>query len=263
MRTPTKEQVEAAKEFVRRRVEAEVTVRKNLDGLLYTAARLMVAASYKYCNNPMAFSFSYSKRLETEIDKIALWLILNIEDSTLTAATASDEDKKEAVMPMLTGESYGKTLNGRITEYVRRYRNEIEVAIAAALVLGIGKDMLLHSVRASRYDPLGNPIVREAEKKGKGIINRLGFVTKAGNNLARLSRSALRRLITWIVSKGWMLTKHLSEEEEGAIGYIIYRGSTYPCDFCDEAAGKFHYMTDGATPPLHANCKCYIVYVHI
>ena len=42
---------------------------------------------------------------------------------------------------------------------------------------------------------------------------------------------------------------------KGAIGFFVYRASTYDCPLCDEQCGWLHPLT-GETPPYHPHCVC-------
>lgn len=44
----------------------------------------------------------------------------------------------------------------------------------------------------------------------------------------------------------------------GAVGYYVFRGSTYDCPICDEQCGWLHPLTDMAIP-AHPNCVCVCV----
>lgn len=44
----------------------------------------------------------------------------------------------------------------------------------------------------------------------------------------------------------------------GAVGFYVYRASTYDCPSCDEQCGRLHPMTD-ETPPYHPHCVCCMV----
>ena len=54
----------------------------------------------------------------------------------------------------------------------------------------------------------------------------------------------------------WMRELANDYKEDGAVGYYVFRGSSYPCDLCDSACG-FHPLTDMSFfPPLHPHCCC-------
>ena len=57
----------------------------------------------------------------------------------------------------------------------------------------------------------------------------------------------------------WMRQMRQNYEDEGAEGFYVMRGSTYPCDYCQSYVG-FHQIDEAeAFPPQHANCACFAI----
>ena len=49
----------------------------------------------------------------------------------------------------------------------------------------------------------------------------------------------------------------------GALGYYIERGSSYPCDTCEDHTGRFFKIDDRENiPQYHRNCRCFVVFVY-
>ena len=71
---------------------------------------------------------------------------------------------------------------------------------------------------------------------------------------------SLKRLVETEVVRTWQAEyRHINEDAN----YVhVYRGSSYPCDICDDEVAKGWQKTEDADyPPFHANCKCYCVFV--
>ncbi len=97
MRQPTSKEIEEAKDYLRQRLNAELSMENNLLAIMYQAAKEIVAVSYKYNIPPSLFSFSYNKELQQEVEAIITNLRELIEDYTETLAVANHTDEEEHI----------------------------------------------------------------------------------------------------------------------------------------------------------------------
>ena len=67
MKQPTQQQIQEAKDFIRQRLKAELSMQKHLDNLLLQAASEIVDISLKYKIKPSMFRFSANEKLEREV----------------------------------------------------------------------------------------------------------------------------------------------------------------------------------------------------
>lgn len=257
MRVPTDKEIEEAKEYLRQRLDAELSMRTNLQIVMIEAAKQIIDISYRYKISPELFRFVANRQLQEEVDAIILSLLEIIEDYTYTLAVATHEDNKDAIITYITRESYGKTFTQRAREYVDRFSKEVETAIAAGLLLNLSKDKLLSSIRQSVKTPLLNEHIQRAISKGYSIISRIGVQESFGVGRTVSSWTALSDLTEYAVAEGWMKHWELQAKASGAIGFFVMRGSSYPCNICDDEVG-FHVEWD-KLPPYHGHCKCFAV----
>ena len=96
MRVPTDKEIEEAKEYLRQRLDAELSMRTNLQIVMIEAAKQIIDISYRYKISPELFRFSANRQLQEEVDAIILSLLEIIEDYTYTLAVATHEDNKDA-----------------------------------------------------------------------------------------------------------------------------------------------------------------------
>lgn len=259
MRVPTDKEIEEAKEYLRQRLDAELSMRTNLQIVMIEAAKQIIDISYRYKISPELFRFSANRQLQEEVDAIILSLLEIIEDYTYTLAVATHEDNKDTIITYITRESYSKTFTQRAREYVDRFSKEVETAIAAGLLLNLSKDKLLSSIRQSVKTPLLNEHVQRAISKGYPVISRLGVQESFGVGRTVSSWTALSDLTEYAVAEGWMKHWELQAKASGAVGFFVMRGSSYPCNICDDEVG-FHVEWD-KLPPYHGHCKCFAVSV--
>lgn len=257
MRKPTDKEIEEAKEYLRQRLDAELSMCTNLQDVLTETAKQIIDVSYRYNIHSNLFRFSANRRLQEEVDAIVLSLFETIEDYACTLAVAMHRENKGAIVAYITRESYGKTFNQRAREYSDRFSKEVEAAVVAGLSLNIAKDKLLSSIKQSVKASLLNEYIRKALSEGNPIISRLGIQESYGVVRTVSSWTALTDLTEYAVAEGWMKHLELHSKDNGVDGFFVMRGSSYPCSICDDQVG-FH--TEWLElPPYHGHCKCFAI----
>lgn len=253
---PTERDIEEAKEYIRKRIDAENSMRNNLDRYMREAASRIVDISYRYQIPPEKFKFSFNKRLNEEVDAVINWLKQQIEQASYELATAADEEDKENILSYLSGKTYGKTFPQRNDIYCRRFKYEIEGIIAAGLILGVSKEKLKQSIYTSFRSPYSNIYFKQAISDKSASIRLRSKGISYGVGRTNSMFNALELLSTQTVSQGWM--KHWENIHSKSSGFYSYRGSSYPCAHCDDMVGwhPMHEYRGG----WHARCKCYFVF---
>lgn len=260
MKQPTSKEIEEAKDYLRQRLNAELSMRNNLLGIMYQAAKEIIAIAYKYNIPPGQFSFSYNRELQQEVDAVIANLRELIEDYTETLAVATHADERKHIIAFINRESHGKTLSERINAYTTQYKKELEVAIASGVLLHVAKSELLASIKESWKSPLLNQHIRQVTSKGFPVISRLNVPETYGVGRTNSSFTALDNLTNFAIAEGWMDYFATVAKENGAVGFMSFRGSSYPCQQCDDETTYFHIFNNGdPVPPYHAHCCCYIV----
>lgn len=257
MRAPTDREIEEAKEYLRQRLDAELSMRTNLQAVLTEAAKQIIDVSYRYNISPKLFRFSANRQLQEEVDAIIEYLLEEIEDYACTLAVATHEENRDAIVVYITRESYGKTFNQRAREYSDRFSKEVEAAVVAGLSLNVSKEKLLSSIKQSVKAPLLNEHIQKALSEGNPIISRLGIQESYGVGRTVSSWTALSDLTEYAVAEGWMKHLELHSKANGVAGFFVMRGSSYPCSICDDEVG-FHTGWS-ELPPYHGHCKCFAI----
>lgn len=261
MNQPTSRDIDKAKDYLRQRLNAELSMKNNLTELMLRAAKEIIAISYKYNIPPEQFVFSYNKELQQEIDAVIARLLYMIEDYTETLAVATHTDEKEHIISFIKRVSHGQTLSQRIGTYVDRYKYELEAMVAAGLLLEIGEGNLLQSIKNYFPQPYNNPYFLNAVKRGGLYATRLQTNgVSFGVGRTNSSFTAIDDATNFAIAEGWMDYFAKSAKQNGAIGFMSFRGSRYPCQLCDDETTYFHVFANGdPIPPYHAHCCCYIV----
>ena len=167
------------------------------------------------------------------------------------------------IADILNRESHGKTAKQRIAIYTQRLKMEMEAWIAAAVSIGVDMATLVQTFNAQSRNPYSNPIFSAAMKRLRNSGEtaaasrlRTGGVSY-GTGIYVSAEASLNRLARYLVADSFRLAQFLAfGSTPGIKGYIVGRGSSYPCDLCDSMAG-FHPLGYEELPPYHANCCCW------
>ena len=253
---PTNNEIEEAKTYIRKRIEAENSMGYNLDRYMEIAASRMVDIGYKYNIPPSKFRFSSNRKMEEEINEVIDWLKSEIEDSVYELAASGGTGDAHEIILFISAENQGRTFLQRNDMYCRRFKYEVEAAIAAGLLLGTAKEKIKKSINTYLKSPYENPYFKEAVKIKSSSIRLKNNGVSYGQGHTNSAFTALDTLTRHAVSQGWM--KHWLSVHEGATGFYSYRGSSYPCSTCDINAG-WHPISE-YTGGWHLRCKCFFVF---
>lgn len=261
MTTPDKKQIEKAKEYLRKRLSAETSMKDNLEKAMTRAAEKIVEISYKYNIPPWAFRFSADTRLQKEVDEVIRWLRECIEDYAFSLAVAGHTDEKDEIIAYINRENHGKTFRQRNNIYTGRYKYELEAAIAAGLLLGRKKSEILKNITSSFTNPYSNPdIVESIQQKGNMATRLKTGGISYGVGHSNSMYTSLKNISVFAVAEGWSYYSLIDARRNGAKGFYTFRGSSYPCNTCNAYADYMHPLSD-PLPPLHLNCVCGAVFI--
>lgn len=251
----TPEELEAAKDFLRKRLESEQSMSADVERLLYTYAGYLLSA---------LFSNASDEDIELLIQDLIEQLMADCE----MLAIDEREDKRDAILLYMLGERNGDTLEGRVNKRCHTFFNEVYAVYMAGKLVGWDETSLLSSIKANIEHPWDNEVlvaVREKINRGEISADVEAFEEPHfGKGVAISSKVALDTMLTYAIADAWTWYHHEEAKEDGAFGYFVLRGSSYPCQICDDAAEVFHSIDDTEhIVPLHLNCKCYIVYSYV
>lgn len=253
MNRPREADIEAAKAYLRQRIECEQAMATLLESAMKEAAEKIVEILYSAKISPTVGSYeNLPAPVRMLIEEVVEWLRETIDDYFLTLAIADHEENRDEILPFILGENHGRTFDERLSDYCDKYRDELMLLIGAGLFLGIAKSALVKSISENLRHPYANQLLAD------GIDAPLTYGRGRTNSMF----TALSGLTKYGIESAWMRHWELKTEADGAIGWIIERGSSYPCSQCDENCG-FHSIAEGTQLPQHLSCCCFAVPIHI
>lgn len=250
----TEEELEEAKEFLRRRMDNELSMQRDVESLLTEYAERLLN---------LLFMGAGEDVINALVDELAAELL---DDCEILAV--DEHDKQDAILLYMLGERNGDNLEGRIRKRCRTLLAEITAVYAAGRILDIAKDKLLASVVENFKHPWDNPVITDAREmilRGLAAGDPEDFgQPHFGRGVEVSSLGALQSITTYAVADAWMWWGYEDALERGAKGYFVERGSSYPCDECQSHVGIFYPMDDEDNrPQYHRSCKCYVVYSYV
>ena len=250
----TEQELEDAKEFLRRRIENELSMKRDVDDLLNEYAEKLLI---------LLFRDAPDEDINALIDELCSQLL---EDCKLLAV--DEHDREDEILLYMLGERNGDTLEGRISKRCRTFFNEIFAVYLGGKLLGWDMRSLLSSIRANLDHPWQNEVlvaVREKIQRGEMAGNLDDFAEPHfGRGIEISSMGALETMTGYAIADAWMWWGYEDALAKGAIGYYVQRGSSYPCDECQSHVGIFYPMSDEDNrPQYHKNCCCYVIYSYV
>lgn len=253
MQQPNEADIEAAKAYLVERLDAERSMAFNLEIIMREAAERVVEICYSAGVSPQKFSYAnLPARARAAVDEVLEWLRETIDDYFLTLAVADHEDTRDTVLPFVLGKNHGMTFGERLRDYCSKYRDELMVLVGVGLLLGITKSALAKSIGENLRRPYANPLLAD------GIAAPLTYGRGHTNSMF----TALSGLTKYGIESAWMRHWELSGQADGLVGWVVQRGSTYPCPQCDDNCG-FHSIDEGPQLPQHLSCCCFAVPLYI
>ena len=241
MKQPNSSDILEAKEYIRKRLDAELAMEHYLDRQLLKAAREIVSLAYSYNIPPTQFSFDYDMVLSFKVSQIIAKLKTLIEEYDIMLALSTPKMEEETLTEHIFREIDGITYSQRLNTYTNKFKSELESFISAGLIAGLSSSGLTNEIKKTYKHPKQGSIISDKVK---------GFS----------SYSRLLLLARHTIADAWMYADGEWMRKNGAVGYMVYRGSSYPCSVCDMTVG-YHPINDYVLP-VHPNCMCYAVPVY-
>ena len=253
MMQPKESDIEAAKAYLRQRLDAERSMSANLEIIMREAAERIVNICYAVNVKPQDFRYvDLPLRVQWDIDEVIRWLRETIDDYFQILAVADHEENKDVILPFILGENHGSTFDERLTDYCDKYKDELMLLIGAGLFVGVSKMVLAKSIGENLKHPYANQLLAD------GIDAPVSYGRGRTNSMF----TAISDLTRFGIAQGWMRHWELSTAKDGCVGWVVKRGSSWPCSQCDENCG-FHPIDEGTRLPQHSHCACFAVPVYL
>lgn len=233
----------------------------------------LIDESLKYSNLGKSFQFSANDNLNDSIndilDKLKTDLFYQIymrcEDVNKIAHESNDKSDidRNIVAAFITSKIAGDTLENRIDNYVQNIKSEIEAYVAAGIFKGMNRTQILAEYINNISKPFAAKLLFDAYKEtgfkaerilSKGISFGTGKYVSSYNNLKRLGQDTIFKTYNKVQGDIW-------RGKPDYIGWMTFRGSTYPCGYCDSQVGVSH-SRDESYWGWHNKCVCLMIPIY-
>lgn len=248
----TEEQLEEAKQYLRERINAELSMEHDVD---------VVLALYI----PRLIGMLMRGASREDLDEIIKEIVDRLLEDCYILGVDERTEREDEIIAYINMERDGHDIGERFAERCDTLVNELSTAVAAGELLNLDEQSILSSVNANLKHPFDNEVIKAVKIKiARGEIDAdlEDFATPSyGQGVPVSSHDALQMIGAYAIADAWMWD--LFQVNKNKSGYYVFRGSSYPCDTCDEAViSGFHPITDTShLVPLHPHCRCYVVFV--
>lgn len=193
------------------------------------------------------FSFNRDGKLDEEVDN----LLIEMSDAVIMELESRvkdivDDEDAERVLLFIRRLIDGKDLTERMDQHASNLKAVLEAYIAGCL-----------ENRKNRAEATAGALPYIVANKG-------GF----GRGMQGNPILGMTVLAQTEIDMGYAKGSLLEFERDGAVGYQIFRGSSYPCQDCDDVCFGYNgkrrlYSFEEDLPiPVHPRCCCYAVPVY-
>ena len=245
-----KEQKEA-QDYIRQRLENEYAMDNAVDDVMASFVKMYL---------DLLYSGASQEELDALIDDLALQLL----DDCETLAVDEHEKNRQDIIAFITKEWNGMTLDERIRERCKTFADEIFLLFVVGRLLGKAESAIRSSIIQNWNKPYQNPLIDEAKEfaaKGKITVPVSLEQPHFGQGVPISSHKAIGDITRYAVVQGWGWHDY-TEHKEDAVGYVVQRGSSFPCDVCDSHVGYHEIDDEDNLPMFHNHCRCYVIWVY-
>ena len=263
----TEEMIADAKEWTLQRNENANYLSLLVAALLREAIQQLTEIAYKYNCKPEQFQFSQDEKLREEVantmDELEDSIMEVVENYSLNEST--DKKRHTTLLPWLFALSSKGTTDLRSTLHARltQFLFDTEAQIAAMKLADYSQTKAVTRCLSTMHSVYTAPEVLAAFKRASAAMYiRTNGVHEGNRGLSSSGANNVESFAYQTAALAWARSHYLQNQEDGAAGFYVLRGSNFLCDICDSYVG-FHKMEEkDAVPPYHSHCCCFVVYVN-
>lgn len=269
-RIPKEDDIRSAKDFILQRNENARALASRIDEILDDIAEQIVTICYRYDVDPLTFtiSYEYNEDMMNEIAEVmdqAEELILNLIYEYSTRVTADKDHMAFLVAWIQTLGRNNRNQEETLYSYLFKTMKDYEAAIAALRYKEFSMADAITKIKMYKHQIYSMPEIMEAFKHSQDFsaqyIQTLG-VQAGAVGLSNSGATNVTNMAKTTLQMAWMRGVQMEWEEDGAVGYMCFRGSTYECPKCDDVCNILHDIKGQMVLPVHPNCCCYAVPIY-
>ena len=214
--------------------------------------------AFGYLGKNFTFDVSdLSDRVNSRLIALSDAILDDIESRAKWAISyAEEEDDEDAILLYIKRKIGEEDIVQRLDKHCSTLRYFLEGWIAIGMVNKLKEYELTNNILSYIDNPFASPLWQEAFNAGyySTAIRSRGYSYGKGNQ--RNVLSALTEIERYAINEAFQYGRLLHYGKTGAIGYIIHRGSSFDCPYCDSNCG-FVIPLDDIRLPQHNRCCCW------
>lgn len=244
------------RDFSSKRMQAQRNLERHIQSILFQGAKRIVGISDRY---RVGNRFMDERGFISEASRVMAETDKSIADYMSAYSLAScrllDIDSAN-VSSFLSGKVFGSSFSERNKTYLSNFAEDIVRMVKAGVLMGYPQSKILSAVRTGYKNPYQTSIITKARRKDFSIAT-----PSYGKGKFHAAYSNIVRNAVQMVSLAWGMAEQEYGRESGAIGFRVFRGSSFPCAVCDDECAYLHHFGD-PYPPFHVSCVCFTVFVY-
>lgn len=214
----------------------------------------------KYRYKGREFTFAEERELDARINS----LLIELSDELVgeferRALEDVEEDDRDAVLLWINREQGGQTLTERVDSYSSHLKHLLEAYIAIGFANVFSSGRILTEIMTYISNPYASPLFRDAVRDGgyaSDVIAQEGY--RYGQGIQKDVMAGYALAGEQAIYEGFQYELVLGyRRDTEIIGYVIHRGSTYDCPYCDSFCERV-WPLDQVLVPLHTRCRCWV-----
>lgn len=252
-------ELQKAKDFAAKRAQAERNVKAHIGSVLSSAA-VDIARETKgitLVSSEALFRQMVYLRARNIVDDAEERINAYIRAYSKASISILGDKDTGATGRLLGSELFGKTFMERNHTYMQYFLDDVVKLIIAGRKLKMKQSAIENSVRSQYQDPYTNGIIDQANRKGANIQ-----IPGYGRGIYHSAYGNIVRNAQGTIAIAWGREDKNYAKRNGAIGFRIFRGSSYPCPLCDSEVDKGIQPMTAKSVPFHLNCRCLVEYIY-
>lgn len=222
-----------------------------------TAKILALAEVYRRLGKQ--FSFGADGQLDARVNSLLVELSDEVmEDMAYAARQTLPEDEDGDTV--IAWARLSTNAQNTVDKYSSHLKYILEGWLAIGFANGLSNGRLETMITTYMENPYIAPLWMEAFRDGmeyaSKIIREGGYHWGKGTPISPVKGMSIME--STFINTAYQKGVVNGFARRGAIGYRVYRGSSYDCEICDESTIGIHPI-DEVILPLHGNCMCYAV----
>lgn len=249
---------DTGKRYTERMLQAERNVKSHIDDILSDAAKRIAlkASSIRLVSSDDLYRQTIATLSKSILEDAMNSISEYVRQYSKASIAILDDKDTGSITRLLNSELFGKTFDERNKKYMRYFADDVANILIMCNRLKLNGSKVTEAILSAYRNPYDSDLMSKSMKTAKGAVS----IPSYGRGIYHSAYQNIVRNAQGVISIAWNKERKNKAKRDGAIGFYVHRGSSYPCAICDDQVGWLHGMADDI-PPFHTNCVCYVEFI--